>query len=112
MYAGGRRRVICGTTTAGLEATTLPANEEVVLDGIAGSALELVLEIDPGGAPMVELNVLRSPGREEYTRIAFYKDRGFRIQPDSPSPGRCFMAGGLPSNPLAVRGPRMFAKAC
>ena len=27
---------------------------------------------------MVELNVLRSPGREEFTRIAFYRERGFR----------------------------------
>ena len=29
---------------------------------------------------MVELNVLRSPGREEFTRIAFFKDRGFSVQ--------------------------------
>ncbi len=57
---------------------TLPANQEIVLDHVAGDALELVAEIDPQAAPMVELNVLRSPGREEFTRIAFYKDRGFR----------------------------------
>ena len=47
-----------------------------MLEGIEGSALELMLEIDAKDAPMVELNVLRSPGREEHTRIAFYKDRG------------------------------------
>ena len=27
---------------------------------------------------MVELNVLRSSNREEFTRIAFYRDRGYR----------------------------------
>ena len=67
--------------------TELPANEEVVLAGIEGSALELALEIDPGESPMVELNVLRSPGRDEYTRIAFYKERGFRVQHPSVRPG-------------------------
>ena len=70
-----------------IEATELPANEEVVLDGIKGSALELILEVDAKDAPMVELNVLRSPDREEHTRIAFYKDRGFRIQPQSTQSG-------------------------
>ena len=70
-----------------IEATELPANEEVVLEGIEGSALELMLEIDAKDAPMVELNVLRSPDRQEHTRIAFYKDRGFRIQPESTQSG-------------------------
>ena len=56
----------------------LPANEEVVLDGTSGDALELELEVEPSSAPMVELNVLRSSNREEFTRIAFYRDRGYR----------------------------------
>ena len=55
----------------------LPANREVVLDGVSGDALELAAEIDLQTAPMVELNVLRSPEREELTRISFYKERGF-----------------------------------
>ena len=58
-----------------------------MLEGIEGSALELMLEIDAKDAPMVELNVLRSPDRQEHTRIAFYKDRGFRIQPESTQSG-------------------------
>jgi beta-fructofuranosidase len=58
--------------------TALPANEEVVLDAIAGDTMEIVAEIEPGDAPMVEMNVLRAPGREEFTRIAFYKQRGYR----------------------------------
>ena len=76
-----------------VEATTLPANEEVVLDGIEGNALELMVELDPKGTSMVELNVLRSPNREEYTRIAFFKDRGFRIQRTSPQPGALLHRG-------------------
>ncbi len=55
----------------------LPANKEVVLNNIKGNAMELNLEVDPATAPMIELNVLRSPGREEFTRIAFFRGRGF-----------------------------------
>ncbi|NQU42478.1 glycoside hydrolase family 32 protein [bacterium] len=56
---------------------TLAANKEVVLDNIKGDALEIEVEIDPQDAPMVELNVLRSPGKEEFTRIAFFRQRGY-----------------------------------
>ena len=79
--------------------TELPANEEVVLAGIEGSAMELAIELDPGEAPMVELNILRSPGREEYTRIAFYKDRGFKVQNRSVQPGAVHHTGQV-----AIRG--------
>ena len=58
--------------------TTLPANQEIVLENINGNAMELELEIDTKGAPMVELNVLRSPNKEEFTRIAFFRERGIR----------------------------------
>jgi beta-fructofuranosidase len=54
----------------------LPANREVVLDGVQGNAMEMVAEIDQGRAQTLELNVLRSPGKEECTRIAFYRNRG------------------------------------
>ena len=56
----------------------LPANQEIVLGSIRGNAIELMAEIETNDAPLVELNVLRSPGKEEYTRIAFYRERGFR----------------------------------
>ena len=56
----------------------LPANQEIVLGSIRGNAIELMAEIETNNAPLVELNVLRSPGKEEYTRIAFYRERGFR----------------------------------
>lgn len=57
---------------------TLPANREIVLDDVRGNAMELVAEIDPQGAPMVELNVLRSANAEEVTRIAFLRERWYR----------------------------------
>ena len=56
---------------------TLPANKEIVLKGINGNAMEMVIELDPKNAQSVELNVLRSPNKEEYTRIVFYKGKGF-----------------------------------
>ena len=59
-----------------VSARQLPANKEIVLDGIRGNAMEIMAEIDPMDSPMVELNVLRSSQREEFTRIAFYKERG------------------------------------
>ena len=61
--------------------TKLPANQEVALDGIRGNSMELMAEIEPTDAPtagMVELNVLRSPHKEEFTRIVFFRNRGFR----------------------------------
>jgi beta-fructofuranosidase len=61
-----------------VEAMRLPANEEVVLEKIKGNAIEIIAEIDPKEANVVELNVLRSPDKEEYTRIAFFKNRGIR----------------------------------
>ncbi len=57
---------------------TLPANEEVVLENIRGNSMEIIAEIDPKGASMVELNVLRSAGAEEVTRITFLRERGYR----------------------------------
>ena len=59
-------------------AMTLPANEEVVLKNIRGSAMEIVAEIDLKGASTIEMDVLRSPGREEVTRIMFFRERGYR----------------------------------
>ena len=56
----------------------LPANKDIVLEDIRGNAMELAAEIDTRGAPMVELNVLRSPQAEEVTRIRFYQGRGYR----------------------------------
>ena len=78
--------------------TLLPPNEELVLDGVSGNAMELVLVIDAQDSPMVELNVLRSPNREEYTRISFFKDRGFRMHRDLPKNG-ALLASGAPAVP-------------
>lgn len=71
-----------------VRARTLPANKEVVLESIKGNAMEIIAEIDTRGAPMVELNVLRSPEKEEYTRISFYRDRGMNDGRDYERPRR------------------------
>jgi beta-fructofuranosidase len=60
-----------------VDAMTLPANKEVLLEAISGNALEIAAEIDTMESPMVELNVLRSPNREEHTRIAFFRECGY-----------------------------------
>lgn len=62
-------------------AMTLPANKETVLKNIKGNAMEIIMEIDPKDATSLSIDVLRSPGREEYTRINFMEGRGM-------SPGR------------------------
>src|SRR4051794_34721705 len=57
--------------------TRLPANQEIVLKDISGNAMEIAAEIDPKNAQTIELDVLRSPNKEEYTRIIVFKDRGY-----------------------------------
>jgi len=56
----------------------LPANQEIILEHIHGNAIELIAIIDTNDAPLIDLNVLRSPGKEEFTRIAFFRERGYR----------------------------------
>ncbi len=58
--------------------TQLPANQEFMLENIRGNAMEIVAEIDARKAQMFEMNVLRSPDKDEYTRIAFFRGRGYR----------------------------------
>ncbi len=57
---------------------TLPANKEIVLDGVRGKAMEIIAVIDPKESAVIELDVFRSPKREEVTRILFYKSSGYR----------------------------------
>ncbi len=57
---------------------TIKANSEIVFDQLAGNAIELSLEVETNGAPLIELDVLRSPDQQEYTRIAFYRDRSVK----------------------------------
>jgi len=61
-----------------VDAMNLPANEELVLGNIKGNAMEIAAEIYPRNAQVVEMNVLRSPDRQEFTRIMFFKNRGYR----------------------------------
>jgi beta-fructofuranosidase len=88
-----RRLTLAGTDDLGIEPvaaleslrrshvrvgpTALPANQEIVLPNVSGNAIEIKAEFQPSAASVLELNVLRSPGREEVTRIQFYRNRGF-----------------------------------
>ncbi len=64
--------------------TVLPANQEIVLESIQGNTLELEVELEPGLARWVQLNVLRSPGAEEQTSINFYNfDRKLSVWYDT-----------------------------
>ncbi len=55
---------------------TLAANKEIVFKNIKGNAIEINLEIDPKTSPVIDFNVLRSPNKQEYTQISFYRERG------------------------------------
>ena len=50
----------------------IPANDEIVLDGAYGKAVEIEAVIEPGEAREVGLNVLRSRDGAEQTRISLY----------------------------------------
>ena len=55
-----------------VDEANIPANQDIVLPGIAGSAIEILAVIDPNDAREVGLNVLRSPDATELTRISFF----------------------------------------
>ena len=48
----------------------LPADQEIVLDGIAGSAMEIAVELEQEDAVEISLCVLRSPDGKEYTTVS------------------------------------------
>ena len=50
----------------------IPANEELLLEGVGGQAIEIEAVIDPGDALEFGLKVLRSPDGAEETRISWY----------------------------------------
>ena len=57
----------------------IPANKEIILNEVNGNAIEIVAEINPLNSQMFEINVLRSENKEEFTKIAFFKNRGTRL---------------------------------
>ena len=71
--------------------TVVAPNRELVLDDVEGDALELSIEVDPQHSSLFEVDVLRSPDREEYTRICLYHRRGLKYRepfPDDPGANR------------------------
>ncbi len=59
-----------------VEAQEIPANKEVVFENIKGDAMEISMEIDAEDASSLEICLLRSNGKEEYTSVKFYPHRG------------------------------------
>jgi len=68
-----------------MKEVSLPANKEIVLEGIEGKAMEMKMTVDLKKSNNVEINVLRSPDKEEYTRIVFLKNGGYN---DRSVPGK------------------------
>jgi beta-fructofuranosidase len=62
-----------------VEAIPIPANQDVILNGVGGKAIEIRAEIDPGNAREVGLCVLRSPDGAEQTRISLYRQNHRRF---------------------------------
>jgi beta-fructofuranosidase len=62
-----------------VENIPLPAGKDVLLDGAEGNAIELALSVDTGEARSVTVETLRSPDRQEYTSITWYRDAGWAI---------------------------------
>lgn len=56
---------------------TLDANREVILPNIEGDVVELEFTIDLKKCKTLELNILRSPEKEEFTRIVFMREAGY-----------------------------------
>ncbi|MDP7398195.1 MAG: glycoside hydrolase family 32 protein [Lentisphaeria bacterium] len=75
--------------------TFLPANREIVLEGIEGNTMELAIEIDPKDAREICINVLRSPDSEEYTAIKFYRHGHMAVNND----GRRYQQDALGIDP-------------
>ena len=84
-----RRLSLCSDKTLGIEpiaaleklrgdktivgTTPLPANREILMDGVRGNTMEIAVEIDPGGAREICIQVLRSPDGQEQTSIRFHR---------------------------------------
>lgn len=43
--------------------------------------MKMEVEIEPMDSNFIELKILRSPDSEEFTRITFYRNRGYRNTP-------------------------------
>ena len=54
----------------------LPANQDVLLEEIAGDSIEMIARIDPGAAREVSIDVLRSPDGAETTSLRYLKNGG------------------------------------
>ena len=61
-----------------IENVELPANKEVVIEGVRGRSMEIEAEIESCDSPCIKVSVLRSENKDEHTEISIYRERGFR----------------------------------
>jgi len=61
-----------------LESIEIEPNKEIVLNKINGKSMEINAVINPKESQMIELIILRSPKKEEYTSIQIFPFRGYR----------------------------------
>lgn len=70
----------------------VPANKDILIEGVSGNAMELYLEIEADNSPAFFVDVLRSPNQEEYTRVSFFQERGYTA-------GRNYRMGSIIASP-------------
>ncbi len=92
-----------------LEARVIPANDEVVLAGVQGKAMEIEAVIDQAAAREVGVCVLRSPDGSEKTRISLFRQvdtiRGhsaLQIDVSAASVGHEVLARTPETGPVAI----------
>ena len=66
-----------------LAAMEIAANDEVVLENVAGQAIEIEAEIDPQDAREVGLRLLRAPDGAEQTTVSFLGGKPWRRNKDA-----------------------------
>lgn len=84
---------------------TLEEGKKYIPEGIGGNAFEMRLSLKPEGIPQtLEIEVLRSPGGEETTRITFFKRKGgmYAILPYTTDSVIMLDTGGSSADPNAM----------
>ena len=69
------------------ENRVIEANKDTLLPELEGNVVEMEIEIDLKRCKALELDVLASPGKQEYSRIVFYREAG-HVQKARTSKGR------------------------
>ena len=82
----------------------LSANREIVFPDISAQSAELKFVLNPQESKAVEINVLRSPDKEEYTRIVFYPHRGYENRDQQKVDAKYYSSLAIDSTHSALEG--------